>query len=363
MKHKANILRRVLASMAPHWRGATPTVVTADQVGTGTRLKTMHEYALTTYDLPGNGLSGAIFHADLAGALVGLKGEVELKGDKLGWTLTSGLLTHRLTPAGVTPTGREWAEWDDAATASETVTLPLAGVEYVLAATSRDLARPILTSVLLDETGLVATDSYRLHLAPIANGLSARLLDATSLKRACKIARADKHDTLTLTTGTDPSGKTLTRVIAGGVASFAAPTVAGDVFPAYRELIPDMGTLTLVSVDASGLRQVLGNAPKGARVVLTINNNNGPESQYLAASIEGGETTSPVDLGVAMLPACIGPACPAAPAPVRLSAAYLADALVSLERVSIGFSGLERKPLPVGEAGRAASALVMPIAG
>jgi DNA polymerase-3 subunit beta len=94
---------------------------------------------------------------DLAGLVKG-KGTVVLSSGQEGTLrVENGIVTDLPTTALPVAPG---AEWDDV---SHTVDLGTVGA--VGTAASRDEARPILTGVLFDGACIVATDSYRLHLA------------------------------------------------------------------------------------------------------------------------------------------------------------------------------------------------------
>jgi len=171
---------------------------------------------------------------ELAAVLKG-KGSVILSDAREGFLrVENGVCTDLAT---VGPVVLPTAVWDDSSFAVD-----LATVAEVAAAAGTDLARPILNAVYFHGSSIVATDSYRLH---VADGAGADVPPVLVPARA--FAFLPKSGRAYLTTGklSRPSATPhapapyLTNVVRLETASATVTaTVVEGTFPNYRPLIP-----------------------------------------------------------------------------------------------------------------------------
>lgn len=207
---------------------------------------TDHEITLTSR-VPATVRAGGSVTVDAAALAAVLKGKgsVILSDAREGFLrVENGVSTDLPTQdAYVLPTG----EWDD-----QSHRVELATVGQVAAAASGDDARPILAGVYFDGAHIVATDSYRLHLAEIAGRTFPRVLvparafgflpkSGTAYLTAGKTSRpgvpyavVDADGNRAVRPVTISEGHVMVKCDA---ATVIVRTVDGE-FPNYRQLIP-----------------------------------------------------------------------------------------------------------------------------
>ena len=125
------------------------------------------------------------------------------------------------------------------------------GADSVEPASSRDAARPVLTGVLLELAGhpgarMVATDSYRLHIADIAGrGDLAAIIPGAVIKSIGRAIGRKPAGTVTIAVaGRDQRGDVdAVRFKLPNGVEVTTRTIAGE-YPNYRQLIPERGTGT-----------------------------------------------------------------------------------------------------------------------
>lgn len=375
MRISIALLKRIISACKLPWQGVAS--ITATPLASGeTRFSAYDGHLAAAYILgesAGNSLVGTVDARLLTKSLSGMRGDIVLTGDEWGWRVESGT-TSREIPLDVSESGACRSPVYDGISGSS-FTLPVGAVEYALRAVSADTARPILCAVLLDDRGLIATDSYRLHIAPLSTAYDRApiLLESDALRRAIVVAKHAKLDTISLITDlSDDSvyGRTY-RVSAAGIASFTVTYshLADATFPAYRQLMPtNTETITLRRGDLS---DALVMAPKDAAAVLTVDDykchgmrlmidyralakNDLPEGSLLGSS----------SVGISSLSAGIDSDPSATNTPITaVNATFLRDTIAvgdAADEITLGVVD-SLKPIVLGDSRDNKYALLMPI--
>jgi len=137
---------------------------------------------------------------------------------------------------------------------SESFPLDLTDVAEVIAAASKDQARPILTGVLLSKDRMVATDSYRLHLHVGTTDYPTALIPSRAL---AQVIAAKPKGPVSIQFG---DGEV--RITAGDT-QWIVRTIVGE-FPNYPQLIPTNPPY-LATVDRAGFASLVAAVGKMAK--------------------------------------------------------------------------------------------------
>lgn len=131
----------------------------------------------------------------------------------------------------------------------------LDAIRQVLPFSSRDDSRPILTGVLIEPDGIVATDSYRLARVDMDTGIEKPLLLPRSVLRVA----IGKHKSAEMTVRLDPlhSHHDMVEIRTDGIRWRMRP-ILGQ-FPTWRSLVPPNSS-TLVSVNRESLLRTVSRA-------------------------------------------------------------------------------------------------------
>lgn len=172
---------------------------------------TVREYGTVTVDA-----------ASLSALLKGRGSVILSDGQEGSLRVENGIASDLPT---LTPVDGPTATWD-----AQSHKVDLSTIGEVAAAASRDECRPILTGVLFDGASIVATDSYRLHLADDAGGPFPTVLIPSRV-----FGFLPKTGSAYLTTGY--SGGSNMVCLKTDDVFLTVRTIDGD-FPNYRQLIP-----------------------------------------------------------------------------------------------------------------------------
>lgn len=235
------------------------------------------------------------------------------------------------------------------------VPLDLSALAEVMAAASKDLARPILCGVLFTGSEMVATDSYRLHLVrgdveypAVPNGSREPQPPLVSAKALAQVIAAKPTGPVTMAVGeTDVT-------VTAGNTTWIIRLTEGE-FPKYSQLIPEKATYTATVDRAAFIDLIAGvSSVAGADTPVRLS--------FAGGKLSASVTVADVGESVASIPVTMAGGWPTFPA-VGFNPAYLlATAKVGQgDTLNIGLIDAKKPAVITDERGMAHLRLLMPV--